>query len=126
LNKWESDFAQAVAALEAAYDNDRRIYAALVDDTKSTWALQPMPVWPEPMGIGAMAEARAALIEAENAVRAIVQRRSVAIRHARDRRTAMYERSAFAPTMPLVLEPGDARLLAKVRESDISWPARLG
>lgn len=105
MNKWETDFSKAVAALEIAYDTDVRAYATLKHDDKSSWGLQPMPLWPEAVKTGPMARARAALIAAEDAVRAIAARRSVALRQARERRAMLHGRSAFAPTMPMVLEP---------------------
>lgn len=105
MNQWETDFSKAVAALEIAYDTDVRAYATLKDDTKSSWGLQPVPMWPEAVRASPMARARATLIAAEDTVRAIVARRSVALREARERRALRHERGAFAPTMPMVLEP---------------------
>jgi len=109
MNKWETDFSKAVAALEIAYDTDVRAYATLKDVDKSSWGLQPLPTWPETVRTGPMARARAALIAAEDAVRALLARRSAAIRQSRERRLALHERgAAFAPTMPMVLEPAKA------------------
>jgi hypothetical protein len=105
MNKWETDFSKAVAALEIAYDTDVRAYATLKDDDKSSWGMQPMPFWPEAAKRGPMARARAALLAAEEAVKAIAARRSIALRQARERRAMLHDLGAFAPTMPMVLEP---------------------
>ena len=105
MNQWETDFTKAVAALEIAYDTDVRAYATLKDDTKTSWGLQPVPMWPEAVKASPMARARAALVAAEEAVRILIARRSVALRQARERRTALHDRFAFEPTMPMVLEP---------------------
>jgi len=105
MNQWETDFSKAVAALEIAYDSDVRACATLNDDSRSSWGLQPVPKWPEAARDGAMARARAALIAAEDAVRAVVARRSLALRQARERRAALHDFGAFAPTMPVGLEP---------------------
>ncbi|HUD33286.1 MAG TPA: hypothetical protein VMR43_09770 [Variovorax sp.] len=108
MNQWETDFTKAVAALEIAYDTDVRAYATLKDDTKSDWGLQPLPLWPEAVRNSPMARARAALVAAENAVRDLAARRSMALRQARERRASRHECGAFAPTMPMVLEPANA------------------
>lgn len=105
MNQWETDFTKAVAALEIAYDVDARAYASLKDDNKASWGLQPVPVWPEAARQGPLARTRAALIAAENTVKAVVARRSVALRQSRERRAALHELSAFEPTLPMVLEP---------------------
>jgi hypothetical protein len=108
MNQWETDFTKAVAALEIAYDTDVRAYATLKDDTKSSWGLQPVPMWPEAVKASPMARARMALVAAEEVVRTLVARRSVALRQARERRAMLHDRVAFAPTMPMVLEPTNA------------------
>ena len=105
MNQWETDFSRAVAALEIAYDSDVRAYATLNDDSKSSWGLQPVPKWPEAARCGAMARARAALVAAEDAVRSVVARRSLALRQARERRASLHDVGPFAPTMPMGLEP---------------------
>ena len=108
MNQWETDFTKAVAALEIAYDTDVRAYATLKDDTKSSWGLQPVPTWPEAAQASPMARARTALVAAEEAVRGLIARRSIALRQARERRAMLHDRVAFAPTMPMVLEPAGA------------------
>lgn len=105
MSKWEIDFSDAVAALEAAFMADRQAYEALIDDTKNIWALWPVRDWPETHKAGVMVLARQALIQAENTVRDLVQRQSIAIRNARARRHAIFERRAFAITVPGVLAP---------------------
>jgi len=105
MNQWETDFTKAVAALEIAYDTDVRAYATLKDDSKSSWGLKPVPMWPEAVKTSPMARARAALVAAEEAVRTLIARRSVALRQARERRAMLHDRVAFAPTMPMMLEP---------------------
>lgn len=105
MSKWETEFSDAVAALKAAFEADQQAYDELVDDTKSVWALWPVRNWPEMHKTGSMAAMRNLLIQAENVVRDLVQRQSVAIRSARVRRLAMYERRAFAVTAPGMLSP---------------------
>ena len=100
MNKWEIDFADAVAALETAYAADQRAYDELNDQNKAAWALLSVGQWPEAARTGAFAATRTSLVECENKVRAVVRRQSVAIRNARGRRLALYERRAFAETVP--------------------------
>jgi hypothetical protein len=100
MSKWEKDFSAALAVVEAAYANDRMAYDALVDDDKRVWALWPVRNWPAAHRDGHLAVARSQLIQAEDTVRDLVQRQSVAVRNARDRRLALYQRRAFAATLP--------------------------
>jgi hypothetical protein len=108
MNQWETDFAKAVAALEVAFEADRLVYEQMPDDSKARWGLLPMAAWPVGALRGPMAKARVALLTAEEAVCSLVRRRSVAIREARRRRVAMHERSAFAPTIRLDIDPAGA------------------
>jgi hypothetical protein len=105
MNKWETDFAKAVAALEVAFEADRHVYDAVRDDAKAAWGLLPIAAWPPGMLNGPMAKARAALLSAEEAVCSLVRRRSVAIREAQHRRAMLHERAAFAPTIRLEIDP---------------------
>lgn len=116
MSQWEVEFAAAVAALEAAYHVDQRAYDELVDPLKASWALLPTWMWPEPERVGLLLRARQALVAAEDAVRDLVRRQSIAVRSARARRQAMYQRRALAPTQIGVLadplemaDPGHAR-----------------
>jgi hypothetical protein len=126
MNQWKTDYAAAVTALETAYDTDRRVYASLDDETKSTWALQSMQQWPQTALDGPMAPARAALIEAERKVCAVVQRQSVALRNARCRRAAMIDPGRFAATIPMTLEPARPLPIATRDMTKSAWPTRLG
>ncbi|MBB1601530.1 hypothetical protein A9977_15925 [Variovorax sp. UMC13] len=92
------EFAEAVAALEAAYKADQRAYDELRDPLKASWALLPTWMWPEPDRVGQMLKARNALIAAEDGVRELVKRQSVAVRNTRARRQTMYQQRAFAQT----------------------------
>lgn len=98
MSQWEMEFAAAVAALEAAYQADLRAYEELRDPLKASWALLPTWMWPEPDRVGQMLKARNALIAAEDGVRELVKRQSIAVRSARARRQALYQRRAFAQT----------------------------
>ncbi|MGJ7541622.1 hypothetical protein [Variovorax sp. LT1R16] len=98
MSQWESEFAEAVAALEAAYKADQRAYDDLRDPLKASWALLPTWMWPEPDRVGMMLKARNALIAAEDGVRELVRRQSIAVRNARARRQTMYQQRAFAQT----------------------------
>lgn len=123
MSKWETEFSDAVVALKAAFEADQQAYDDLIDDTKSIWALWPVRNWPEMHRTSPMATVRYLLIQAENVVRDLVQRQSVAIRGARGRRLAMYEHRAFAATMPgkLAPEPGPLRIQTRSR-----WGAGAG
>lgn len=116
LSKWETEFSDAVALLTAAFEADQEAYDGLIDDTKRIWALWPVRNWPEMHKTGRMATMRNLLIQAENVVRDMVQRRSVAIRGARNRRLAMYEHRAFSTTMPGKLAPEMGPLLIRPRQ----------
>ncbi|MDM0086467.1 MULTISPECIES: hypothetical protein [unclassified Variovorax] len=98
MSQWELEFAEAVAALEAAYKADQRAYDDLRDPLKASWALLPTWMWPEPDRVGQMLKARNALIAAEDAVREMVRRQSIAVRNTRARRQTMYQQRAFAQT----------------------------
>lgn len=98
MSQWEVDFAGAVAGLEAAYAADLRAYGDLRDPLKASWAMLPTWMWPEPERVGALLRARIDLVAAEDEVRDLVRRQSIAIRAARARRQAMYQRRAFAQT----------------------------
>jgi len=98
MSQWELEFAEAVAALEAAYKADQRAYDELRDPLKASWALLPTWMWPEPDRVGQMLKARNALIAAEDAVREMVRRQSIAVRNTRARRQTMYQQRAFAQT----------------------------
>jgi hypothetical protein len=105
MSQWEVEFAGAVASLEAAYAVDQRAYDALRDPLKASWALLPTWMWPEPERVGALLRARIELVAAEDEVRDLVRRQSIAIRNARARRMALYQRRAFAQTTPDELVP---------------------
>lgn len=111
MSQWEAEFAGAVASLETAYAVDQRAYDALRDPLKASWALLPTWMWPEPERVGALLRARIDLVAAEDDVRDLVRRQSIAIRNARARRQAMYQRRAFAQTAPDELS-GPAALAA--------------
>ena len=111
MSQWEAEFAGAVANLETAYAVDQRAYDALRDPLKASWALLPTWMWPEPERVGALLRARIDLVAAEDDVRDLVRRQSIAIRNARARRQAMYQRRAFAQTAPDELS-GPAALAA--------------
>ena len=98
MSQWELEFAEAVAALEAAYKADQRAYDELRDPLKASWALLPTWMWPEPDRVRQMLKARNALIAAEDAVREMVRRQSIAVRNTRARRQTMYQQRAFAQT----------------------------
>jgi hypothetical protein len=98
MSKWKADFTAAVFALEKAYAADLRAYEDIIDPYKALWALLPVRMWPDTERTGTLAAMRNALIAAEDQVRALLRRQSVAIRNARVRRTAMYRKPAFAPT----------------------------
>ena len=115
MSKWEVDFSVAVAELEAAQAADQCAYDALQDGNKHVWALWPLRNWPEPHRSGQLAIARSTLIQAENAIRDLVQRQSAAIRNARGRRIAVYERRAFAETQPGIARPEAAAMYADMR-----------
>lgn len=100
MSQWEVEFAGAVANLETAYAVDQRAYDALRDPLKASWALLPTWMWPEPERVGALLRARIELVAAEDDVRDLVRRQSIAIRNARARRLALYQRRAFAQTTP--------------------------
>lgn len=100
MSQWEVEFAGAVANLETAYAVDQHAYDALRDPLKASWALLPTWMWPEPERVGALLRARIDLVAAEDDVRDLVRRQSIAIRNARARRMAMYQRRAFAQTTP--------------------------
>ena len=111
MSQWEVEFAGAVANLETAYAVDQRAYDALRDPLKASWALLPTWMWPEPERVGALLRARIDLVAAEDEVRDLVRRQSIAIRNARARRQAMVQRRAFAQTTPDELS-GPAALAA--------------
>jgi len=111
MSQWEVEFADAVAHLETAYAVDQRAYDVLRDPLKASWALLPTWMWPEPERVGALLRARIDLVAAEDDVRDLVRRQSIAIRNARARRQAMYQRRAFAQTSPDELS-GPAALAA--------------
>lgn len=119
MSQWEVEFAGAVANLETAYAVDQRAYDALRDPLKASWALLPTWMWPEPERVGALLRARIDLVAAEDDVRDLVRRQSIAIRHARARRQAMVQRRAFAQTTPDELS-GPAALAALVRPGIIA------
>lgn len=119
MSQWEVEFAGAVANLETAYAVDQRAYDALRDPLKASWALLPTWMWPEPERVGALLRARIELVAAEDDVRDLVRRQSIAIRHARARRQAMVQRRAFAQTTPDELS-GPAALAALVRPGIIA------
>lgn len=98
MSQWEMEFAEAVATLEAAYKADQRAYDDLRDPLKASWALLPTWMWPEPDRVGLMLKARNALIAAEDGVRELVRRQSIAVRNTRARRQTMYQQRAFAQT----------------------------
>ncbi|WP_219217268.1 hypothetical protein [Variovorax boronicumulans] len=98
MSQWELEFAEAVAKLEAAYKADQRAYDDLRDPLKASWALLPTWMWPEPDRVGLMLKARNALIAAEDGVRELVRRQSIAVRNTRARRQTMYQNRAFAQT----------------------------
>lgn len=98
MSQWEVEFAEAVATLEAAYKADQRAYDDLRDPLKASWALLPTWMWPEPDRVGMMLKARNALIAAEDGVRELVKRQSIAVRNTRARRHTMYQNRAFAQT----------------------------
>lgn len=98
MSQWELEFAEAVAKLEAAYKADQRAYDDLRDPLKASWALLPTWMWPEPDRVGLMLKARNALIAAEDGVRELVRRQSIAVRNTRARRQTMYQQRAFAQT----------------------------
>ena len=98
MSQWEVEFSAAVATLEAAYHVDLRAYDDLVDPLKASWALLPIWMWPEPERVGMLLRARQALVLAEDGVRELVRRQSTAVRKARARRLATYQRRAFAQT----------------------------
>lgn len=117
MSQWEMEFAAAVAALEAAYQADQRAYDELRDPLKASWALLPTWMWPEPDRVGQMLKARNALIAAEDGVRELVKRQSIAVRSARARRQTLYQRRAFAQTSSgEVSEAGE--LSVSVRKPD--------
>jgi len=118
MSQWEVEFSAAVATLEAAYHVDQRAYDDLVDPLKASWALLPTWMWPEPERVGMLLRARHALVTAEDGVRELVRRQSMAVRNARSRRQAMYQRRAFAQTLNGELsdtgdlsEPGHSRTI---------------
>ena len=117
LSKWETEFSEAVAVLKAAFEADREAYDDLIEDTKTVWALWPVRNWPEMHKTGRMATMRNLLIQAENVVRDLVQRRSVALRGARNRRLSMYEHRAFSDTVPGKLAPEMGPLRIQPRRS---------
>lgn len=100
MSQWEVQFTGAVANLELAYVADLRAYDELKDPLKASWALLPTWMWPEPERVGTLLRARIDLVAAEDEVRDLVRRQSIAIRNARARRRAMYQRRAFAQTSP--------------------------
>jgi hypothetical protein len=122
MSQWEVDFAGAVASLETAYAVDLRAYDELRDPLKASWALLPTWMWPEPDRVGALLRARIDLVSAEDEVRGLVRRQSIAIRNARARRKAMYQRRAFAQTSPDELSGPAA--LAELSPSPIVAAAR--
>lgn len=117
MSQWEMEFAAAVAALESAYQADLRAYEELRDPLKASWALLPTWMWPEPDRVGLMLKARNALIAAEDGVRELVKRQSVAVRSARARRQTMYQRRAFAQTASGEMS-GPGELSVSVRQPD--------
>jgi hypothetical protein len=114
MSQWEVEFADAVANLETAYAADQHAYDVLRDPLKASWALLPTWMWPEPERVGTLLRARIDLVAAEDEVRELVRRQSIAIRNARARRQAMYQRRAFAQTTPDELT-GPAALAALSR-----------
>lgn len=100
MSQWEVEFARAVAHLETAYAVDQRAYDELRDPLKATWALLPTWMWPEPERVGDLLRARIDLVAAEDEVRSLVRRRSIAVRNARARRLTLHQRRAFAQTAP--------------------------
>lgn len=121
MSQWEVEFASAVADLETAYAADLRAYDGLHDPLKASWALLPTWMWPAPEQVGALLRARIELVAAEDEVRSLVRRQSVAIRNARARRLAMFQRRAFAQTRPDALSRA-AALPAPARISDAGLP----
>lgn len=113
MSQWEVEFAAAVAALEAAYHVDQRAYDELVDPLKASWALLPTWMWPEPERVGLLLRARHALVAAEDGVRNLVRRQSIAVRNARSRRLAMYQRQSSA-------QPPAGAVAASIEASDLT------
>ena len=123
MSQWEVEFAAAVAALEAAYHVDQRAYDELIDPLKASWALLPTWMWPEPERVGLLLRARHALVAAEDGVRNLVRRQSIAVRNARARRLAMYQRRASAlPEAGVVAEAIGIADLANARTSSVAAP----
>jgi len=123
MSQWEVEFAAAVAALEAAYHVDQRAYDELIDPLKASWALLPTWMWPEPERVGLLLRARHALVAAEDGVRNLVRRQSIAVRNARARRLAMYQRRASAlPEAGVVAEAIEIADLANARTSSVAAP----
>ncbi|RZI67585.1 hypothetical protein [Variovorax guangxiensis] len=123
MSQWEVEFAAAVAALEAAYHVDQRAYDELIDPLKASWALLPTWMWPEPERVGLLLRARHALVAAEDGVRNLVRRQSIAVRNARARRLAMYQRRASAlPEAGVVAEAIEIPDPANARTSSVAAP----